>query len=159
MPNLYRSGPVCRCKLGAIAGVVPQADPRLERNRTISRACCPPDAPDLEGQPMRKVMSPIFPSPTAPAASRAGAHLRYLEYFRAVLVAKLDGLPDAELRSSRLPSGWTLELLKHVAHVEARWLEWASRTATVALHVSGNIVPLKLVTNRLPAFRLRRTSR
>lgn len=74
---------------------------------------------------MRKVMSPIFPSPTAPTASRAGVHLRYLEYFRAVLVAKLDGLPDAELRSSRLPSGWTpLELLKHVARVEARWLEW-----------------------------------
>jgi len=74
---------------------------------------------------MSKVMTPIFPSPTAPAASRAEVHLRYLEYFRAVLVAKLAGLSDAELRSGRLPSGWApLELLKHVAHVEARWLEW-----------------------------------
>lgn len=66
-----------------------------------------------------------FPSPTAPAASRADVHLRYLDYFRAVLVAKLEGLPADELRSSRLPSGWTpLELLKHVTFVEARWLEW-----------------------------------
>jgi uncharacterized damage-inducible protein DinB len=68
---------------------------------------------------------PAFPSPTAPATSRAEVHLRYLDYFRAVLVAKLDGLPEDELRSSRLPSGWTpLELLKHLTHVEARWLEW-----------------------------------
>jgi uncharacterized damage-inducible protein DinB len=68
---------------------------------------------------------PTFPSPTAPAASPAEVHLQYLDYFRAVLVAKLEGLPEAELRSSRLPSGWTpLELLKHVSHVEARWLEW-----------------------------------
>lgn len=68
---------------------------------------------------------PTFPSPTEPAISRAEVHLRYLDYFRAVLVAKLKGLPDDELRSSRLPSGWTpLELLKHVAYVEARWLEW-----------------------------------
>ena len=66
-----------------------------------------------------------FPSPTTPAASATEVHLRYLDHFRAVLVAKLDGLPEAELRSSRLPSGWTpLELLTHLTHVERRWLEW-----------------------------------
>jgi uncharacterized damage-inducible protein DinB len=74
---------------------------------------------------MGEAAVPSFPSPTLPAASRAEVHLRYLDYFRAVLVAKLEGLPDGELRSSRLPSGWTpLELLKHLTHVEARWLEW-----------------------------------
>lgn len=74
---------------------------------------------------MSHVATPTFPSPTAPAGSRAEVHLRYLDYFRAVLIVKLDGLPETELRSSRLPSGWTpLELLKHVARVEARWLEW-----------------------------------
>lgn len=68
---------------------------------------------------------PTFPSPTVPATSRSEVHLRYLDYFRAVLVAKLQGMPAHELRSSRLPSGWTpVELLKHVTHVEARWLEW-----------------------------------
>jgi hypothetical protein len=51
--------------------------------------------------------------------------LRYLEFFRDRLTVKLRSLPAAELRSSRLPSGWTpLELLKHLRHVERRWLEW-----------------------------------
>jgi uncharacterized damage-inducible protein DinB len=49
----------------------------------------------------------------------------YLDYYRAAVLRKLDGLPEQELRSSRLPSGWTpLELLKHLAHVERRWLQW-----------------------------------
>lgn len=66
-----------------------------------------------------------FPEPTDPVASRAGVFLGYLDYFRAVLADKLRGLPTAELRRSRLASGWTpIELLKHLAHVELRWLEW-----------------------------------
>ncbi|MEV0845213.1 DinB family protein [Streptomyces sp. NPDC049954] len=49
----------------------------------------------------------------------------YLDYYRSTVLGKLDGLSEAELRGSRLPSGWTpLELLKHLAHVERRWLRW-----------------------------------
>jgi uncharacterized damage-inducible protein DinB len=67
----------------------------------------------------------VFPEPTFPATSRREVFLRYLEYFRSRLVTKLAELPDSELRRSRLPSGWTpLELLKHLQHVEMRWLEW-----------------------------------
>jgi uncharacterized damage-inducible protein DinB len=70
-------------------------------------------------------MSVPFPSPTDPAASRSEVFLRYLDYFRDRLVAKLEGLPEDELRHSRLPSGWTpLELLQHLRYVERRWLEW-----------------------------------
>src|SRR5487761_138924 len=70
-------------------------------------------------------MTVPFPEPTAPASSRTEVFLRYLDYFRSQLAAKLESLPDAELRSSTLPSGWTpLELLKHLRHVERRWLEW-----------------------------------
>jgi uncharacterized damage-inducible protein DinB len=70
-------------------------------------------------------MSVAFPSPTDPAASRTEVFLRYLDYFRDRLVAKLEGLPEPELRHSRLPSGWTpLELLQHLRYVERRWLEW-----------------------------------
>jgi uncharacterized damage-inducible protein DinB len=66
-----------------------------------------------------------FPAPTTPAGSRTEVFVRYLEFFRARLTEKLLILPPAELRSSRLPSGWTpLELLKHLRHVERRWLEW-----------------------------------
>lgn len=70
-------------------------------------------------------MTKPFPEATNPRDSRSEVMLEYLAYFRSVLVGKLDGLPDAELRSSRLPSGWTpLALLKHLTFVERRWLVW-----------------------------------
>jgi uncharacterized damage-inducible protein DinB len=70
-------------------------------------------------------MTPEFPSPVIPASSTTEVFLRYLDYFRARLVSKLQALPAEELSRSRLPSGWTpLELLKHLRYVELRWLEW-----------------------------------
>jgi len=66
-----------------------------------------------------------FPAPTDPASSRAEVFLRYLDFFRSRVASKILALPDAEQRGSRLPSGWSpLELLKHLRHVERRWLEW-----------------------------------
>lgn len=70
-------------------------------------------------------MTMPFPSPTTPASSRTEVFVRYLDFFRSRLSGKLETLPAGDLRSSRLPSGWTpLELLKHLRHVERRWLEW-----------------------------------
>jgi uncharacterized protein DUF664 len=70
-------------------------------------------------------VSEPFPEPTIPASSRTEVFLRYLDYFRDRVTAKLEALPAAELRRTRLPSGWTpLELLKHLRYVERRWLEW-----------------------------------
>ncbi len=66
-----------------------------------------------------------FPEATTPASSRTEVFLRYLDFFRSRVTAKLQALPAAELRHSRLPSGWTpLELVKHLRYVELRWLEW-----------------------------------
>ncbi len=66
-----------------------------------------------------------FLEPTTPLPSRAAVFLGYFDYFRSRLIAKLEAMPSAELRASRLPSGWTpIELLKHLPHVERRWLEW-----------------------------------
>ena len=51
--------------------------------------------------------------------------LGFLDYYRSVIGRKIEGLTDAELRESRLPSGWTpLELANHLRYVELRWLEW-----------------------------------
>jgi uncharacterized damage-inducible protein DinB len=73
-----------------------------------------------------------FPEPTSPAASRAEVFLRYLDYFRGQLAAKLRSLPDHDLRTSLVPSGWTpLELVKHLTFVELRWLEWGFEGRTV----------------------------
>jgi len=66
-----------------------------------------------------------FPSPTMPRGSRSEVFLGYLGYFREVVLRKVADLPDAEVRRSRLPSGWTpIELLKHLTHVERRWVVW-----------------------------------
>ena len=70
-------------------------------------------------------MSESFPAPTIPADSRAEVFLRYLDFFRSRVTVKIQAMSDADLRSSRLPSGWTpLELVKHLRYVELRWLEW-----------------------------------
>ena len=70
-------------------------------------------------------MSIPFPEPTQPAASRTEVLVGYLDYFRSVVLAKVDGLSDDQLRGSVLPSGWSpLELVKHLTYVELRWLEW-----------------------------------
>ncbi|GIJ78620.1 Protein of unknown function [Micromonospora phaseoli] len=68
---------------------------------------------------------PPFPEPTAPADGRAEVFLRYLDYFREGVLAKVSGMAEDEQRRSGLPSGWTpLELLKHLRFVELRWIEW-----------------------------------
>jgi hypothetical protein len=51
--------------------------------------------------------------------------LQPLSYYRACLLAKLDGLTDDQLTASILPSGWSpLGLLKHLVFVERRWMQW-----------------------------------
>jgi hypothetical protein len=78
-------------------------------------------------------MSLPFPEPTDVATSRAEVFLRYLDYFRSVLVGKIQDLSDSDLRSSRLPSGWTpIELVKHLTYVELRWLEWGFEGRDIA---------------------------
>src|SRR6201997_524937 len=78
-------------------------------------------------------MSVPFPEPTTPVPTRGEVFLGYLGYFRSQLVSKLEALPGAELRRSRLPSGWTpIELLKHLTYVELRWLEWGFEGRDVA---------------------------
>jgi len=74
-----------------------------------------------------------FPEPTGPPGPRAEVLLGYLDYFRCLVVSKVQGLSDAQLRVSLLPSGWTvLELVKHLRHVEQRWLVWGFEGQPVA---------------------------
>lgn len=51
--------------------------------------------------------------------------LAYLDHYRSTVARKLDGMSDADLRASRLPSGWTpLQMVNHLIHMERRWLRW-----------------------------------
>ncbi|MGH3358346.1 MAG: DinB family protein [Nocardioidaceae bacterium] len=68
---------------------------------------------------------PTLPEPTDQLSDPGELLAAYLDFYRATLLDKLDGLSDADLRRSVLPSGWSaLELLKHLTYVERRWLEW-----------------------------------
>jgi hypothetical protein len=69
-------------------------------------------------------MSRSFPEPGA-SSDVPALFLRYLDFYRQTVEAKVRGLAPAELLSSRLPSGWTpLELVKHLTFMERRWLVW-----------------------------------
>jgi uncharacterized damage-inducible protein DinB len=65
-----------------------------------------------------------YPEP-APTDDLRGVLLDYLDFYRGVVAAKLDGLGDAELTGSVVPSGWTPSgLVHHLVNVERRWLVW-----------------------------------
>src|SRR5689334_10468299 len=49
----------------------------------------------------------------------------YLDFYRDTVLRKVAGLDEAQLRRSRVPSGWSpLALLVHLTWVERRWLVW-----------------------------------
>jgi uncharacterized damage-inducible protein DinB len=66
----------------------------------------------------------VFPEPASTPDLR-GLLLDYLDFFRGVVADKLEGLSDAELRTSVVPSGWSpAGLVNHLVNVERRWLRW-----------------------------------
>jgi hypothetical protein len=63
--------------------------------------------------------------PSHDLAAGAERWSAYLDYFRTSIAAAVAALPEAELRTTRLPSGWTpIELLSHLLHMEQRWFVW-----------------------------------
>jgi hypothetical protein len=70
-------------------------------------------------------MSETVSKPARQTSDAKQLLLGFLDYYRDVIALKVDGLPEAELRSSRVPSGWNLlELVKHLTFMERRWLLW-----------------------------------
>ena len=69
-------------------------------------------------------MTASFPEPASTSDLR-GLLLDYLDFYRGVIGAKLEGLDGGQLQSTILPSGWTpAGLANHLANVERRWLRW-----------------------------------
>jgi uncharacterized damage-inducible protein DinB len=65
-----------------------------------------------------------FPEPGSTPDLR-GLLLDYLDYFRSVVVGKLEGLSEEAVTRSVVPSGWTpAGLVLHLVNVERRWLVW-----------------------------------
>ena len=63
--------------------------------------------------------------PRPGVGDEAAHHAAYLDFYRETCIEKCMALPEAELRTTRLPSGWTpLELVSHLLHMEQRWFVW-----------------------------------
>ncbi|WP_166355518.1 DUF664 domain-containing protein [Phytoactinopolyspora limicola] len=83
--------------------------------------------------------------------------LSYLDYYRYTIGRKLDGMSATELRSSRLPSGWSpLELVNHLLHMERRWLRWGFKAEDIDKpwgdHAEGRwVVPTSATADELIA--------
>lgn len=70
-------------------------------------------------------MTSDLPEPDDQLSDAKDLLLAYLDYYRSAIARKITGLSEAELRTSRLPSGWTpLGLVTHLAYMERRWLRW-----------------------------------
>lgn len=77
------------------------------------------------GGPYAAAMPLSDVEPRLDSADPAEQFAAYLDYYRAVVARKLEGMTDEQLRTSLLPSGWTpLEMLTHLVHMERRWFVW-----------------------------------
>ena len=71
--------------------------------------------------------------PQLDSADAAAQLVAYLDHLRGAVARKVLDLPEAELRTSRLPSGWTpLELVSHLVHMERRWFVFGFLAEPVA---------------------------
>jgi uncharacterized damage-inducible protein DinB len=67
---------------------------------------------------------------------------RYLDTYREVMVWKLDGVDDPDLRRPMVPSGTSLlGLIKHLGHVERRWFQRAIAGRDIELPDFGDANP------------------
>jgi len=65
------------------------------------------------------------PEPSEALSDPLELALGFLEYLRSTVLRKIAGMNEADLRSSRLPSGWApLELVQHLVYMERRWIQW-----------------------------------
>ncbi|GAB7051900.1 DinB family protein [Catenuloplanes indicus] len=76
-------------------------------------------------------MNTLQPEP-GPGTDVRELFLTYLDYYRSSIADTVAGLSEEQLRDYRLPSGWSpIELVKHLVHMERRWLVWGVAGAAV----------------------------
>ncbi|MDP9795615.1 putative damage-inducible protein DinB [Catenuloplanes nepalensis] len=76
-------------------------------------------------------MTTLQPEP-GPTTDVRELFLTYLDFYRSSIADTVAGLTEEQLRDYRLPSGWSpIELVKHLAHMERRWLVWGVAGAAI----------------------------
>jgi len=64
--------------------------------------------------------------------------LDYLDWYRAALLRKIEGLSDRQLRTPVSPLGWSpLGMVKHLGWVERRWMRWGFAAEDVLAYLPG----------------------
>lgn len=68
---------------------------------------------------------PNFTGPAADVTDPGALLLGYLDWYRDVLVRKIRGLSEKDLRTPLGPPTWApLGLVRHLSFVERRWMRW-----------------------------------
>ena len=79
--------------------------------------------------------------------------LAYLDWYRAALLRKLDGLSDEQLRTPLEPMGWSpIGLVSHLTGVERRWLRWGLRAEDVVAWADDEWAPAAPPAEVLAAY-------
>jgi len=77
--------------------------------------------------------------PPATASDPRELLLGYLDWYRAALLRKIDGLSEDQLRAPVEPLGWSpLGLIQHLAWVERRWMRWGFAAENVEPFRNGD---------------------
>lgn len=72
------------------------------------------------------------PPDPGPSTDVRELFLTYLDYYRSSIADTVAGLSEEQVREFRLPSGWSpIELVKHLAFMERRWVVWGVAGAAV----------------------------
>ncbi len=65
--------------------------------------------------------------------------LGYLDWYRAALDRKIEGLTDSTLRTPLEPLGWSpLGMVKHLGWVERRWMRWGFAAEEIVPYLPGD---------------------
>jgi uncharacterized damage-inducible protein DinB len=71
---------------------------------------------------------PLFEGPDDDVTDALELLLGYLDWYRAAVLRKIDGLSESQLRTPVDGVGWSpLGLVQHLGHVERRWMQWGFR--------------------------------
>ncbi|HEU0133076.1 MAG TPA: DinB family protein [Mycobacteriales bacterium] len=80
--------------------------------------------------------------------------LGYLDWYRAALLRKVDGLPDDLMRAPVEPLGWSpAGLVSHLTGVERRWLRWGFGAEDVVSWADDEWTPAASTADVLAGYR------
>ena len=80
----------------------------------------------------------VLEDPGADVSDPRELLLGYLDWYRAALLRKVEGLSDEQLRGAVEPLGWSpLGLIRHLGWVERRWLRWGFAAEPVQAYPAG----------------------